>query len=616
MPRFIIRRILFIGALLSIDGCATLPPSPGPDWTLKKEPTYLAYRSYSHTRSFCKADGVSGITQLVALVLCPAHFVGETAFLPVLWTIDSLDSSHHTYTWLPPKYPRPNAPAKLSAEITFNEPSGNNVLDAGEAGSLDVRVTNSGAGPAYGVSLVVSVDDVSGLPTPDAMDLGQIEPGKVKTLHIALDATQKLSTGKAKVNIVINEANGFDASPLSVEFETLAFKAPKLEVSAVTFSGGVIRAGDVTQLEVTVKNSGFGGATRVGANLEILDKNIFPSGDIATVLGTLEPGGEAKIRFDFVVNMRFEGKDLPINLNLTESWGKYGVNIPLKLALGEPAPLPKILSVKARTSVPLQARSAGDALAANYQLQERPMDFAIVVGIDKYQTLPAADYSDRDATAMRTQLVAMGFPQRNIVFLTRDKATKSSFVSYVEEWLPRNVKPESNVFVYFSGHGAPDPKSGDAYLVPWDGKPEFLQSTAYSLRQLYAALGKLNVKEVTIALDACFSGAGGRSVLAKGARPLVPVNRERILFDNLSVYSAASGAEITGTLEEVKHGIFTYHFIKGMSGAAKDSSGKITAKGLIEYLVPRVQEDARRQNREQNPGLSGVTSRTLVQLEP
>ena len=230
----------------------------------------------------------------------------------------------------------------------------------------------------------------------------------------------------------------------------------------------------------------------------------------------------------------------------------------------------------------------------------RPDDFALVIGIDEYQSLPKADYGVRDARTVRKHLEALGLPARNIVSLEGPKATASALRGYLEEWLPRNVKPESTLFVYYSGHGAPDPTSGDAYLVPWDGNPTFLRSTAYPLKKLYADLGKTNAKRVIVALDACFSGAGGRSVLAKGARPLVAKVDESVpAAANLTVLAAASGTEITGSLDDQGHGIFTYHFLKGLSDGAR------TPKALFDYLKPRVQDDARRQNREQSPTLSG-----------
>lgn len=231
---------------------------------------------------------------------------------------------------------------------------------------------------------------------------------------------------------------------------------------------------------------------------------------------------------------------------------------------------------------------------------DRPDDFALVIGVEDYQSLPKADYGARDAQTVRKHFEAMGVPARNIISLEGSQATGSKLRNYLQQWLPRNVKPESTVFVYYSGHGAPDPENGDAYLVPWDADPMFLTTSAYPLKQFYAELSKLKAKRVLVALDACFSGSGGRSVLAKGARPLVAKVDESVPASaNLTVLAAASGSEITGSLDEQGHGIFTYHYLKGLSGGAK------TPRALFDYLKPRVQDDARRQNREQSPTLTG-----------
>ena len=97
--------------------------------------------------------------------------------------------------------------------------------------------------------------------------------------------------------------------------------------------------------------------------------------------------------------------------------------------------------------------------------------------------------------------------------------------------------------------------------------------------------------------------AGGRSILAKGAPPLVLRVDTGAIPRDLTVFAAASGEQITGTLADKGHGMFTFFFLKGLEGAAKDASGAVTAKGLYDYLKPRVQDEARRQNRDQEPGL-------------
>lgn len=246
---------------------------------------------------------------------------------------------------------------------------------------------------------------------------------------------------------------------------------------------------------------------------------------------------------------------------------------------------------------------------------ENQDDFALVIGIERYSELPEARFASRDAEAVKNHLIAQGYPSRNVVHLSGEKAGYSAMKKYLESWLPRNVSEKSRVFFYFSGHGAPDAETREAYLMPWDGDPSFLDATAYPLRTLFEKLGALKAKEVTVALDSCFSGSGGRSVLAKGARPLVTeVKSAAPQSQNIVLFSAAAFTEITGALDDQSHGIFTYYFLKGLSGEAKDRSGHVTARGLYEYLKPRVQDAARRQNRDQTPALAGSDQRVLVRF--
>ncbi|MDE2143450.1 MAG: caspase family protein [Elusimicrobia bacterium] len=272
---------------------------------------------------------------------------------------------------------------------------------------------------------------------------------------------------------------------------------------------------------------------------------------------------------------------------------KYG-RVPRSSAVdagAAPAPPPP--------SVPARAVRESDVDRAPASSPERPDDFALVVGIEKYSRLPEARFAERDADAVKTHLLALGYPERNIILLKGGQATRGALQGYLEEWLPRNVKPDSRVFVYFSGHGSPDPKSGDAYLVPWDGDAMFLKSTAYPLKTLYATLGRLPAKHVVVALDSCFSGAGGRSVLASGARPLVSHVDETSAPAGVTVLSAASGDEITATLDDQGHGAFTYYLLKSLN------DGRRTARAAYAELKPRVQDEAHRQNREQTPLLLG-----------
>jgi uncharacterized caspase-like protein len=151
-------------------------------------------------------------------------------------------------------------------------------------------------------------------------------------------------------------------------------------------------------------------------------------------------------------------------------------------------------------------------------------------------------------------------------------------------------------------HGPP----GDAYLVPYDGDPTFVDSTGYPLKRLYAALDKLPVRDVTVVLDSCFSGAGGRSVIAKGMRPMVISVENPVLASSKTVVLAASsGDQVSSTYEAKGHGLLTYYFLKGLQGEGDtNKDGVITMSELFEYVKPQVQKVARKQyNNEQTPQL-------------
>ena len=157
------------------------------------------------------------------------------------------------------------------------------------------------------------------------------------------------------------------------------------------------------------------------------------------------------------------------------------------------------------------------------------------------------------------------------------------------------MEKDEEVFVYFSGHGSPNPQTGDAYLVPYDGDPSYLEETGYPLTRLYAALAKLPTKNVTVALDSCFSGAGGHSVLAKGARPLVSVKTAEATA-GITVIAASSSDQISNSYEEKGHGLFTYFFLKCLKEKGADM------RAAFDYLKPEVVKVARKQyNTDQEP---------------
>jgi hypothetical protein len=243
--------------------------------------------------------------------------------------------------------------------------------------------------------------------------------------------------------------------------------------------------------------------------------------------------------------------------------------------------------------------SAGPEVSAvpDFSALPRPNDFAIIVGIEEYRNIPRAEFAAGDAALVREYVKASGIPERNIAYLANGQATLSDIRKTIETWLPNRTTAKSRVLVYFSGHGAPDMAQGDAYLVPYDGDPGYLADTAYPMNRLFDKLGSLKAKEVIVLLDSCFSGAGGRSVLTKGGRPLVMTVKKPRIPLNVAMMTASRDTQISITANDKRHGLFTYHVLNALK------QGKQTLPEIYAFIKPRIEDEARLQNVQQTPTL-------------
>jgi ankyrin repeat protein len=272
-----------------------------------------------------------------------------------------------------------------------------------------------------------------------------------------------------------------------------------------------------------------------------------------------------------------------------------------------PSKIPSLPNLPIPSSVPSSDVDRIPSKTAN----PKPNAYAVVIGIEQYrQGLSKADFAVRDAQVMRDYLTKiMGYAEENVAVLLNDRAAKTDIEKYIEHWLPNHVEQDTSVFVYFSGHGAPNPKTSDAYLVPYDGDPAFVEATGYPLKRLYEHLAKLPAKEVVVMLDSCFSGAGGRSVIAKGTRPMaLSVENPVLAGGKTVVLAASSGGQVSSTYLQQGHGLLTYFFLKGLRGEADtNKDGAIDLAEIFSYVKPQVERTARRGfNNEQTPQLLGA----------
>lgn len=215
---------------------------------------------------------------------------------------------------------------------------------------------------------------------------------------------------------------------------------------------------------------------------------------------------------------------------------------------------------------------------------------AVIVGNREYQNrdIPPVNFAVQDATQVRECLIkTFGYRKGNIIFKTN--ATKGTFENifgssqdYKGMLYDYIVPDKSDVFVYYSGHGAPSLETKKGYILPVDGNPNNVSISGYPLDLLYGNLAKLKARAITVVTDACFSGAP----LFKKASPVgIIVKNPLVALKNTTIINSSAGTELSSWYPEKGHGLFTYYFLLGMTGEADINKDKIITMGEFSSYI-------------------------------
>lgn len=239
---------------------------------------------------------------------------------------------------------------------------------------------------------------------------------------------------------------------------------------------------------------------------------------------------------------------------------------------------------------------------------QNPEAVAVVIGISHYKKsgIPDVDYAVRGANIVEEYLEkSFGVDKRKIIFATDENASLSDFRKIFGEELENYITPgKSDVYIYYQGHGVPDPETNEAYFVPYDCDPSYAKSTGYSLEEFYSKVAALPARSVTVILDACFSGASASGALVKNISPLyMKVKTPVVTMNNGVVFTSSTGEQVSCWYPEKNASLFTYYFLKGLKGDADSNhDGTITNEEMQSYLDQNVPIEARYlSNREQTP---------------
>jgi len=258
--------------------------------------------------------------------------------------------------------------------------------------------------------------------------------------------------------------------------------------------------------------------------------------------------------------------------------------------------------------------------------------YALIIGNEDYASYQSdldvsqnVPFAAQDAESFKNYLNVMyGMPKENIILLIN--ATYGEMSQSIAKFkkLMEFDGEKNNFIFYYSGHGMPDEKTNDPYIMPVDISG-YTVNQAISLNKLLSDFSNANYNSCNLFIDACFSG------VSRSPEPLIRVKgvgkwkikktksstRSFYNFDliidsdnNLSdfvnpnigkkmvLFSSSSGEETSLTDEKNQHGLFTFHLLKKL----KESKGEITTDGLFKYVKNKVGvESIMKFNKQQTP---------------
>lgn len=277
--------------------------------------------------------------------------------------------------------------------------------------------------------------------------------------------------------------------------------------------------------------------------------------------------------------------------------------------------LPTLLTALANEGyrvVTLDGRSFSENSTGLPKVQAPKTEFygtswAVVIGINQYQSWPKLEYAVNDARAVAAHLEhKLGFKKENIITLYDDEATSERITEVLGYQLadPNLVKENDRVFIFYAGHGMtralPNGKAL-GYLIPVDADTDKFQNRGISMTQINDFSALIPAKHLYFVMDSCYSG------LAL-TRAGVSIGQSLNYINQITERKARQILTAGGADQQVAdggpggHSIFTWTFLQALDGLADtDNNGYVTASELGTYVAPVVSSYA-----EQTPSFGNL----------
>lgn len=481
----------------------------------------------------------------------------------------------------------------VPGSVKFIDADNNNVVDANEACKMQFTIVNSGRGDGYGcVARVSAIGTTQGIQIKD-VTLPVLHNGKKYTVEIPITSNQYTVTGEMALDIYVDEPNGFGTEHITSTIGTHKLKTPFVNIVSYKVHGaasGTLERRRPFTLQVIVQNTDQGTAENIKIGMKLPANVMRTGGDLDNVtIASLQAGESRTFEYELIANQE-AAEMMDIQIALSEKQGKFAENATIPLQFGQHIGSSIAMNVQ-RQDQEVEIKRASLVSVVDENIPEtntkNSNTFAVIIANENYQSVAPVPYALNDGKIFREYcLKTLGIPEKQIKYIPN--ATGNQIKAQIN-WLQTlaEVFTDPHIIFYYAGHGIPDESSRTAYLLPVDGIGTDV-STGYKLDDLYAVLGKMPAENVTVFMDACFSGSKREEGMLASARGVAIKARSGMPQGNMVVFSAAQSDETAYPNNEEKHGMFTYFLLKKL----QDTQGDVTLQELGEYITLNVSQQS------------------------
>jgi len=234
---------------------------------------------------------------------------------------------------------------------------------------------------------------------------------------------------------------------------------------------------------------------------------------------------------------------------------------------------------------------------------------------DRIQRLP---FASRDARALTRLLMNPDigrFAKDQVALLIDVEARRDTIVQRLSKWLPERSRGADLAIIYFAGHGMVQKvgRKEEGYLIAYDADPDEIVTKGVAMSDIAHWIDGIEAASVVVILDCCHSG----KVLIREGATLRSMARDVGVRPAVLQVMAGKGRMLIASCDEgqksiedpdLKHGLFTYHLLRGIEGAAdRDRDGRVGIKELFDHVSAAVIRDAKNKfNLDQQPWASAT----------